>query len=75
MSHLLKSVQPLLNDVVYDLTGATVGDFPVRRELHARVSVQLSDRFNPYKKLFEDAIVHRYHVGVEERLVQKHIQG
>ncbi|CAF0909203.1 unnamed protein product [Adineta ricciae] len=58
MSNFLKSIQPTLNEIVYDLTGLT-----------------LSDRFNPHKKLFEDAIIHRSNVNVEKRHVDKSVQG
>ncbi|CAF4230723.1 unnamed protein product, partial [Rotaria magnacalcarata] len=49
MSNFLKSIQPTLNEIVYDITG-----------------LALSDRFNPYKKLFEDAIVHRSNINIEK---------
>ncbi|CAF4256756.1 unnamed protein product, partial [Adineta steineri] len=58
MSNFLKSIQPALNEIVYDITGVT-----------------LSDRFNPYKKLFEDTIIHRSNINVEKSKVEKSIQG
>jgi hypothetical protein len=58
MSKFLKSIQPILNEIVDDLAGLTI-----------------TDRFNPYKKLFEDAIIHRSNINVEKSKVNKHIQG
>ncbi|CAF1078845.1 unnamed protein product [Rotaria sordida] len=58
MSNFLKSIQPTLNDIVYDLTELTI-----------------SDKFNPYKKLFEDAIIHRSNINVEKSKVEKNIRG
>ncbi|CAF3929267.1 unnamed protein product [Rotaria sp. Silwood2] len=58
MSNFIKSIQPILNEIVYDLTELT-----------------LTDRFNPYKKLFEDSIIHRSNINVEKSTVEKNIQG
>ncbi|CAF3680517.1 unnamed protein product [Rotaria socialis] len=58
MSNFLKSIQPTLNEIVYDITG-----------------LALSDRFNPYKKLFEDSIVHRSNINIEKCKVEKNYQG
>ena len=78
MSQFLKSIQPILNEIVCDLTGLTVSielhPFDHRTFSHCFI-VQLSDRFNPYKKLFEDAIIHRSNVNVERSQVKKHLQG